>query len=70
MQSSLCPGWVSNGSQQEYKCSAEAAQSLCSVPESRVKLGAWFLSVATVQVVLMEMDFVESPPTEGEGGGS
>ena len=35
-----------------------------------MKLGAWFLSVATVQVVLMEMDFVESPPTEGEGGGS
>ena len=38
--------------------------------KSKTELGAWFLSVATVQVVLMEMDFVESPPTEGDGRGS
>jgi hypothetical protein len=38
--------------------------------KSKTELGVWFLSVATVQVVLMEMDFVESPPTEGDGEGS
>ena len=38
--------------------------------KSKTELDTWFLSVATVQVVLMEMDFVESPPTEGDGRGS
>lgn len=38
--------------------------------KSKTELCAWFLSVATVQVVLMEMDFVESPPTESDGRGS
>ena len=36
----------------------------------KTALGSWVLSVATVQLVLMEMDFVKSRPTEGDGSGS